>query len=197
MGISAGPRLIQDALRFARKGVLLNPTNRRARAVLSYVHLLNGQVDEARREAEAALELKPNSLMLICGIGYLLTLSGDWEHGPELSRKAIRLNPFHLSVVHAGLWLDALRRKDFEEALRQAQEFMTPENFWDPLMEAVPLAFLGRHDEAACAIYQLLQLKPDFQERGHWLITRYTKFDELGELIEDGLEKAGLQVNRT
>jgi hypothetical protein len=103
----------------------------------------------------------------------------------------------HLSIVHVGLWLDALRRKGSEEALRQAGEFMTPDNFWDPLMQAVALALLGRREEAATAIGQLLKLKRDFRERGHWLIRRYVKFAELVERIEDGLGKAGLPVKRT
>jgi len=197
LSISDNAQMIQDVLGFARKGVQLSPTDQRARGVLSYVYLLNDQVEEARHEAEAALELNPNSLFILEGIGYLLTLTGDWERGPALSRKAIRLNPFHLPVAHSGLWLDALRRKDFEEAYRQSLEFFPPEIFWHPLMQAVALAFLERREEAAAAAGEILKLKPDFLERSRWLIRRYVKFDELIEQIEDVLGKAGLQVKRT
>jgi len=131
------------------------------------------------------------------GLGYLLTLTGEWERGPELSRKAIRLNPFHLPMVHAGLWLDALRRKDFEEAYWQSLEFSPPELFWQPLMQAVALAHLGRQDEAGATAVQVMKLKPDFLERGQWLIRRYVKFNDLVERIESGLEQAGLHIKRT
>jgi len=195
--ISGNAGLIQDALVFARKGVQLAPVNQRARSILSYVYLLNDQVAEARHETEAALALNPNSLFMLGGIGYLLTLCGDWERGSELSRKAIRLNPFHLPVVHAGLWLDALRRRDFEEAYWQSLEFSPPEIFWHPLMQAVALALVGRREEAGASARQILKLKPDFLERSRWLIRRYVKFDELIERIEGGLEQAGLHVKRT
>jgi adenylate cyclase len=193
---SGNAGLIQDALSCARKGVQLAPLDQRARSILGYVYLLNDQVEKARQEAEAALALNPNSLLIMGGIGYLLTLCGDWERGPELSRKAIRLNPFHLPVVHTGLWLDAFRRKDFEEAYWQSLEFSPPEIFWHPLLQAVALAFLGRREEAAASARQILKLKPDFLERSHWLITRYVKFDDLVERIDDGLTKAGLRVKR-
>ena len=195
--ISGNERLIDEALSFARKGVQLSPTDQRARGTLGYVYLLHDQIREARHEAEAALALNPNSLFVLEGIGYLLTLTGDWERGPELSRKAIRLNPFHLPVVHAGLWLEALRRKDFEEAYWQSLEFSPPEVFWHPLMQAVPLAFLGRGEEAADQAAQILKLKPDFLERSCWLIRRFVKFDELVERVEEGLGRAGLQLQRT
>ena len=194
--ISGNGHLIQDALSFARKGVQLAPTDQRARGTLGYVYLINDQVEEARHEAEAALALNPNSLFILEGLGYLLTLTGDWQRGSELSRKAIRLNPFHLPIVHAGLWLDALRRKDFEEAYWQSLKFSPPEFFWYPLMQAVALAALGRHDEAAAAADQILKLKPDFLERSRWLIRRYVKFDDLIKQIEDGLANAGLQLKR-
>lgn len=193
---SGNAGLIQNALSCARKGVQLAPVDQRARSILGYVYLLNDQVEEARREAEAALALNPNSLIMMGGIGYLLTLCGDWERGPELSRKAIRLNPFHLPVVHGALWLDALRRKDFEEAYWQSLEFSPPEIFWHSLMQAVALAFLGRRAEAAAQAALIAKLKPDFLERSQWIIRRYVKFEELIERIEEGLELAGLTVKR-
>ena len=131
-------------------------------------------------------------MLILEGIGYLLTLTGDWERGPELSRKAVRLNPFHMPVVHSALWLDAIRLKDFEQAYWESMEFSPPEFFWHPLMQAVALAFLGRRDEAAVQAGQILKLKPDFLEHSHWLIRRYVKFDDLVQRIEEGLSLAGL-----
>ena len=58
------------------------------------------------------------------------------------------------------------------------------------------LAFLGRREEATAQASLILKFKPDFPERSRWLIRRYVKFDELIERIEDGLEKAGLQIRQ-
>jgi len=99
-----------------------------------------------------------------------------------------------MPVVHSGLWLDALRRKDFEEAYWQSLEFSPPEIFWSPLMQTVSLAFLGRRKEAAALAGQIVARQPEFLRRGRWLIRRYVKFDELVERIEQGLSDAGLQL---
>jgi tetratricopeptide (TPR) repeat protein len=186
------PAVIGEALRCGRKGAETAPADQRARAALSYVYLLNDQVQEARHEAEAALAINPESLFVLEGIGYLLTLCGDWERGVQLSRKAVRLNPFHLPVVHAGLWLDALRRNDFEEAYWQSLKFSPQDLFWQPLMETVSLALLGRLEEARHAFARVLQLKPDFSEHCEWLVRRYIKSDELVQRVQDGLRLAGL-----
>ena len=191
-GFSQDQKLIERAVQLAIEGVRLAPGNQRALASLSYVHLLNDQVDDARRDATEAWTLNPDSLLVMDGLGYLLTLSGDWERGAALSRKAIRLNPFHLPVVRAGLWLDALRREDYEESRRQAMSFRMAQQFWDPLMQAVALALLDELDQARIQVEKLLQLKPDFPEYARWLITRYVKFDDLVQRIQNGLSMAGM-----
>ncbi len=182
---------IEDALEFAKNGVRLEPNDQRARSTLAYIHLLNDEIEDGRREADRALSLNPKSLFFLDGIGYLLTLLGDWERGPALARKAVRLNPYHRNVVHAGLWLDALRRRDYESAYGEANEF-TPAGLWKLLMWATALAYLGRMDKARAEVEQLLLIKPNIRDRGRWYITRYVKFDELVERITSGLEKAGL-----
>lgn len=191
-GLSQDVGVMERAVQLASQGVRLAPGNQRALATLSYVHLLNDQVDDARREANEAWALNPDSLLVMEGLGYLLTLSGDWERGPALSRKAIRLNPFHLPVVHAGLWLDALRREDYEESRLQAISFRTAQQFWDPLMQAVSFAYLDQLDQARIQVQRLLQLKPDFPKRARWLIARYVKFDDLVQRIQLGLRMAGI-----
>lgn len=185
---------IENAVEFAQNGVRLEPADQRTRLVLAYVHLLSDEVAAARREVDKALSLNPDSVFYLDGIGYLLTLLGDWERGTALARKAVSLNPYHRDVVHAGLWLDALRRRDYESACVEAEEFTSSGYFWQPLMRATALAHLGRTEMAEASIEQLLLLKPDFRVRGQWLITRFVKFDDLVEVIKQGLRKAGLNL---
>lgn len=185
---------IEDALQYAQTSVRLDPTDQRTRTVSSYVRLLSDDVEEAWREADAALSLNPGGLFFLDGVGYVLTLSGDWDRGPDLIRRALRLNPFHREVVHAALWLDGIRRQDYEESYRQAQEFTLHGSFWAPLMRLTALAHLGRRDEAALALADLLQMKPDIRSRGRWLISRYVKFEELIERIEEALTSVGLRL---
>ena len=99
----------RKALEYAEKGARLNPDNQATIGILAYVRMLHNDISGARRDINLAYSLNPNSLYLMDGIGYLLTLLGDWEQGPSLIRKAMRLNPFYKPVVHYALWVDCLR----------------------------------------------------------------------------------------
>lgn len=185
---------IEDALSFAKTATRLEPLDRRILATKAFVHLIRGDIAEGRREVEEALALNGDSLFFLDGVGYLLTLLGDWERGPELSRRAVELNPCHREVVHGALWLDALRREDYETALHESERFNQPGHFWNPLLRAVTLASLDRLEEAAPLVESILALKPSFRERGRWLVERYVKFDDLVARIERGLAKLGLHL---
>lgn len=192
LGVPGDVIAIEDSIAAARRGAGLAPLDVRCRVVLAYVLLLADEVDQARREADVALELSGMSILWLDSVGYLLTLSGDWERGPELIRKAIRINPFPRRSCHCALWLDALRKDDPAAALAAAREYAPEAYFWSPLMEAVALVAADRTDEAAIPVERLLQIRPDFPDRAHWLITRYVKFPSLVQRIEDALSQAGL-----
>jgi adenylate cyclase len=185
---------IEDALSFAETATRLEPLDRRILVTRAFVELIRGDLEEARRDVEEALALSPDSLFFLDAVGYLLTLLGDWERGPELSRRAVQLNPCHRDVVHSALWLDALRREDYQTALHESQAFGQPGHFWNPLMRAVALAYLDRLEEASPLAESILQLKPNFRDRGRWLIERYAKFDDLVARIEWGLARLGMNL---
>jgi adenylate cyclase len=185
---------LDEATAFAGKGVSLNPANQRARAIMSYVLLLKNDLSHGLAEADRAISLNPNSLIMMAELGYLLTLLGDWKRGPALIRKTIANNPYYSVIVHYALWVDWIRRKDYEKAYAETLHFRTPLLFWDPLMKAATLGLLGRIHESKEAVENLIKLKPNFSTRGRVLIKHYIKFDYiLGRIIE-GLTKAGLSI---
>jgi len=186
---------LQRAIEFAEKGVRMNPDNQLARATLALVHLFADELVAASREAKRALALNPNSLFVLDGIGYVMTLIGEWEQGPELIRKVIRLNPYYRQVVHYGLWLDWIRRKDYERAYIETMSMTIPAVFWYPLVKASTLGLLGRYEEGEKFAEKLLELKPDFQNKGRVLIGHYIKFDKIADRVIDGLNKVGLKTN--
>ncbi|MCH7229110.1 hypothetical protein [Haloferula sp. A504] len=185
---------IDDSIAAARRGVELSPLDARCRAVLSYVLLLGDEVDEARAEADAALEAGGMSVFWRDVIGYLLILSGDWERGAAILREAMHSNPFPRRACFGALWLDALRRDDADAALAAAREHAPESYFWTPLMEVVALVAGGRVEETGEPVERLLGFMPDFAERGHWLVTRYVKFPELVIKIEQALAEAGVSL---
>jgi adenylate cyclase len=187
---------LDEAAVFAEKGVSLDPANQRIRAIMSYVLLLKNDLSYGLAEAERAISLNPNSLIMMAELGYLLTLLGDWQRGPALIRKAIQNNPYYYVIVHHALWVDWIRRGDYEKAYAETLHFRTPLLFWDPLIKAATLGLLGRIQEGKKACDDLLKLKPDFSTRGRELIKHHIKFDDiLGRTIE-GLKKVGLKIEK-
>ncbi len=124
-----------------------------------------------------------------------MTLSGDWERGPALIRKTMKLNPYYRPVVHHALWVDCLHRGNYEGAYLETMSFKRPELFWYPLSKAATLGLLGRCDEGTNFVKTLLELKPGFKKKGRMLIERYVKHEEIVKRVLDGLNKAGLSVD--
>ncbi len=185
---------LEDAIGFAEKGVYLNPENQRARLILAFIRLFSNEIPAGLAEVERALALNPNSLLFIDNIGYLLTLFGDWERGPALIRKAIKINPYYNITVHYALWVDWVRQEKYQQAYLETLNFRWPMLFWDPLLKAATFGLLGRYEDGKRAAEELLKLKPDFPTRGRVLIKHYIKFEEIVERLIDGLSKVGLKI---
>jgi len=185
---------LKEAIGFSEKGVYLNPENQRARVILAFARLFSNEIPAGLAEVERALALNPNSLLFIDNIGYLFTLFGDWERGPALIRKAIKLNPYYNIIVHYALWVDWVRQEKYQQAYLETLNFRKPMFFWDPLMKAAAFGQLGRIEEGREATENLLKLKPDFPTRGRVLIGHYVKFEEIVERIISGLGQCGLEI---
>jgi adenylate cyclase len=185
---------LEKAMNFAQNGALLTPDNQRARGILAYVLMLADEIPAALAEIERALALNPNSLFMLDGIGYLLTLLGEWERGPALIRKIMQLNPYYGLYVHYALWEDWVRRKEYSRAYLETINFRRPAVFWEPLMKAATLGLLGRIQEGKQTAKALLTLKPDFPKRGRALIRHYIKFDDIVERIVYGLMQVGVDA---
>ncbi len=188
------PTPLEKAAEFALKGVSLDPTNRRARMVLAYVRFLQNRLPEARYEVETAYRLNPDSLMVLDRIGWLTALAGDWDHGIEWVKKAIKHNPYHRPWVRHVLVLNWLRLEKYEQAYRESFNLTLPDLFWDQILKAATCGQLGEIEEGQTYIQNLLDLKPDFARRGHRLITRFVKSEDLVDRIIYGLGKLGLKI---
>ncbi len=182
------------ALEYGRKGVRLLPEDKRSRAMLACVHVFRSDLPTGLAEAERALNLQPQSLFMLDAIGYLMTLMGAWERGPALIEKIIRMNPFYSNCVHLALWLNCLRQKNYAAACREAMKLNRPALFWDHLARASAHGLLGNIEDGRQAAAELLNLTPDFAERGRMLIGRYIKFEDIAERIIQGLTAVGIAV---
>ena len=185
---------IEEAVRLAERGVRLEPTSLRSRAVLAWALLVAGEIEAARVEAERALALCPASLVYLDVLGWILTLLGCWERGRDLVDRAIERNPHHLPFVVHAQWVDHIRRGAWDAAYGAAVRYTDTMFFWRSLMLASTLGLMGRRAEAEKGAAELLRQRPDFPYRGRTLIGRVIKFPEMAEPILEGLERAGLHL---
>ena len=182
------------AVGYAEKAAVINPNNQRILAILAMIRLSSNDLSSAIHEAHRALALNPNSLFIMDGLAWILTLSGDWENGPSLAEKAIKLNPYHRAIAHDALWVNYLRQQKFELAYEEACARQRSWLFWDPLIQASTLGLLGREKKGKHYAQQLLQLRPDFPEKGKKLISNYIKFEEISNYISEGLRRSGVGI---
>jgi adenylate cyclase len=186
--------VLGKALALAESAVVQLPDSQRAHGVLAFVRMIMGDIEQARLEVDRAIELNPNSYFMLGGFAWLMTLVGEWERGVALIRRVIRVNPYHTFLVHHALWLDWFRRGEFLQAHRETLNFRRPALFWEPLMKAATLGHLGKIDDGARNIAELLELKPDFPKRARILVGHYVKFDDILESVLAGLQKSGLKI---
>jgi adenylate cyclase len=186
---------IDEAVAHAQKGVRLDPSSQRARTALAGALLLKGELAAARAEVQSALDLNPDSLVYLEWIGWVMTLAGEWERGPDLVRRALTRNPHVIPIAHHALWLAHLHRGEIEEAYQAALQYRDPTFFLRAMMRACCLGHLGRREEAKVEVAELLAKKPDFPTKGRTLIGRLIKFPDLLERVVGGLEKAGLALD--
>ncbi len=185
---------IDEAITAAHQGVRLDPTSRLARCILASCLLVKDELAAARDELEQALRLAPDSLVYLEIIGYLLTMLGDGERGPALIRTARERNPHCLPQALFGLWFDHLRRGEVEAAYKAALEYRDPTFFWRGVLRVSCLGLLGRAEEAAAEVAEILRAKEDFADRGRTLIGYYVKDAGVRDQVVDGLARAGLKL---
>ncbi len=188
-----GKSPLEKALVAARKGAVLEPETQITRGALADVYFHLSERELFLSEAEVALALNPNAPVPTGYLGWLLALYGEWEEGLAILAKGLKLNPYFPGWSHMAPFFYHYLQGDCEKAYQEALAFQMPQFFWDPLLRAAVLGRMGREQEGAQALSELLHLKPDFPTDGRFLISCYAKFPYLIDELLDGLRQAGLQ----
>ena len=86
------------------------------------------------------------------------------------------------------------RKKQYRKALAEANKYNIPSLFWGPLLRAAILGQLGRKKEARENLDDLYQLKPDFNKKAEYLISRFVKEPAVVKHLIKGLTNAGMSI---
>ena len=149
--------------------------------------------DSFYAEGDRALALNPNNATMLGDIGIAVTMSGNWERGVALVRKAATLNPHHPGEYYFAFGKNHYRKGDYEQALSEFQKINMPGFFADPMALAYTYGQLGRMEEARAAVARVRELRPGFTIED--AIEFHKSWNMEQSYIDhaiDGLRKAGL-----
>ncbi len=131
-GYNPLPNSMDRALKAARRGVELAPSNYHNHWLLSRVHYFSGEKGLFFAEAEKSLNLNSNDGTTLGLIGAYTLLAGEWDRGVALVEKAKVLNPNHPDYYHWFLSAADIHNNNYTEALRKLQKMSFLE--WPPAL---------------------------------------------------------------
>jgi tetratricopeptide (TPR) repeat protein len=140
----------------------LEPASQLAHWALAYAHFYLHDVDAFLSHAETAIALNPNNASVISHLGLFTLYVGEWDRGLKLIDKAVQLNPHHPSWYNWGYHNYYYHRREYDRALRAAQQIGLPDVFWTPLCLAEVHGQLGHDTEARAASGRIAALYPGF-----------------------------------
>ena len=140
------------------------------------------------------LTMKLYSPMRKGSLGFHLSLYGKWDSGKALLDEAMNPVTGFPLYFYGATTLFYYRLQKYDRALEEAKHYDIPALFWPPMLRAAILGQLNRSEEARAEIIQLKSIKPDFEEKAYYLISRFVKEDKLVDHIIDGLFKAGMKL---
>jgi tetratricopeptide (TPR) repeat protein len=173
----------------------------RALLRLGFNHFFNGDLDQAWRLMDRALELNPNDAEALCRIGLCLTFMGKNDEGIERLEQSLQLDPFGNSVTEWYLGVAYFITRRYREAigaLKGSRAGLAEVQAW--LAAAYAQAGLTEKAEVAGAAYMQAAIEEmkgnDVEPPASWIefLAERCPFlnkDDMEHFV-DGLRKAGL-----
>jgi tetratricopeptide (TPR) repeat protein len=191
--IGGDPRV--RALELARRAVELAPTSTRGYLALALVYWLKNDVERSFEAAEAGLTLNLNDTDLMGELGFRYCIRAQWLKGLPLLREAFARNPALPTAYRLAFFLDHYVNGRFEDALAEAKKIEAPSLVFGYFALAIANAQLGRQQEAASALKELLAIDPQYGDHVFADLEKRNVHPDLIRAVVDGLRKAGLAVN--
>ena len=177
----------------AQKAIAADPSCADAYALLAMYHLELKQFDEARKMAEKAVSLAPNNAESLGEASVVFNKTGSPERARELLRRAMRVCPMYRPGFLRGLGLSYYLLGQLDSAINAFKQSILRESEYLSAHTnlASILGELGRLEEAAEPVREILRLAPDFSIKAYMKGLSFSD-PEILIRMEVGLRKAGL-----
>lgn len=184
----------QKMAMLADKALELDPNSMFVRNIYIYKCFVSNDKEHFFMEADKLLAMNPKSPGRLGLIGFHLSLYGDWVRGKAILDRVMLATSRFPRFFYGATMLYHYRLNEYEQALKEANQYDLPAVFWGPMLRAAVMGQMGKTDGARANIDHVRKLKPDFEKKALYLISRFVKEEELVDQIVDGLRKAGLEI---
>jgi TolB-like protein len=188
------PVRLEEITAQATKAVELDPADARARMVVASAYFFGKQLDLFEHEAQQALVLAPYDAEIAAILGSMIALSGQWQRGVALVRKANALNA-HAAIgwYQSTMSLDYYLNGNYERALELQRQNPDQETYY-AYIESIPIyGQLGRRQEALKIWRKLLEEEPSASAETfeYWFHLWNMRDEDIAKLME-GVYKSGV-----
>lgn len=180
----------------AERAYALDPDNQYVRSILAMKCFHYRERDRFFHLMETSVESAAPSLSRLAQFATCACFFGEWERGMQLLDRLMANSPRIPEYLHGLRSVYFYRRQDYELALEEANKDHTPGFFWAPLFRCVILSELGRLEDAMREYQNLFELRPDFESRGRFLISRIVIEEDLLERFLQAFERIGVHIER-
>jgi adenylate cyclase len=178
----------------AEKAYSLDPYNLFVQIVLTFKYFIFNEKELFFDFSDQILKKNPKSTLRLGSLGFHLALYGDWKRGKQILDSVINGHLEYPLYFHGATSCYFFKTKSYEEALKEANKYQLAHFFWGPMLRAAALGQLNRKKEAATELEHLKRLKPDFEQKAFYLISRFLKEESLVTHLIEGLRKAGMAI---
>jgi tetratricopeptide (TPR) repeat protein len=158
------PDPLGRAMRAARRAIEIDRDNQEGWVNLALACFYSRDRAGFLESGEHAIALNPRNATATAWIGNMLTHTGEYDRGCNMTERAMVLNARHPGWYHFAPFNRHFARGDFEEARRAARRVNIPHFFWMYLTIAAACGHLGPTDEGPSALQQLIALKPSLAD---------------------------------
>jgi TolB-like protein/class 3 adenylate cyclase len=195
--IQSTRELWTEAMYLAESGVQLDPRSSFAFGLLSYMHAMEGNHENAMEAAKRSVKLNPYDMGARGILGLCHFVSGEHQHAIELFSMAVQRGNSDPRYKWAALLSFAhYLSKQYDAALSWTREamYLNPNHLQVLSVRAATLAQMGQAEEAAKATQVLLNCFPSLTVERHLRNFRWKNPADIAHYRE-GLLKAGVPLS--
>ena len=179
---------------YIEKAYSINPNHQFIRSSMAYKCLIFNDKARFLSIRDKSLEWIAPSPLRMGGFALCTCLFGEWDRGKEMFDQIIDNNLHVPGWLHAMVSLYHYRRSEYQQALEAANKCQIPGLHWGHIYRTVALSQLGRLEEARNEFEALLKTRPNFVERGRYLMSILIKEASLLEHLLEGFAKIGVKI---